>query len=145
MPSGADPRRAAIDFALGVGRRTMSNLRRFKHELADAQQAGLADRFWPFALLSAFSRVRRRRRIKILTPLVQEDLAALDAAVAVLRSHGLELSARAAAQAQKVRTSGSLQDALFAPGDPWDGPMHVVQGAMQRVDVILEELRRLRD
>lgn len=145
MASGADPRRDAIDCALGVGRRAMSNLRRFKNELADAQQLRQADLFWPLALLSAPARILRRRRIHRLTPLVQEDLAALDAVVEILRSHGFELPARAAAKAQRVRTSGSPTDALFAPDDPWDGPMHVVQGAMQRVEVILCELRRLRN
>lgn len=145
MPPRADPRRDAIDLALAVGRRAMSSLRLLEKELVDAQELRNTDMFWPLAVLSVPLRILRRRRIQRLMPLVQADLATLDEAVEILRSHGLELSARAAAKGQKVRSSGRLANALFPPDDPWDGPMHVVLGAKLRVEGILGELRRSRN
>lgn len=145
MPAITDAQRAAIDFALGVGRRASSDLRRCKAELGDASEANAAQMFWPLALLTWLPRLLRQRRLERLSAQIQHDLQDLDAAVDVLRAHGIELPARAAARCRRVVPAGAWEEHLFGEHQPFDRPLHVVQSAMRRVDAVQSELRRRRE
>lgn len=134
----------AIDMALEVGRGALGKLRRLRSEIADAQGAeDSGRRFWPIAVFSLFRRGGQRRRIAGMTADVQQDLAALDAAVETLREAGAALPDREGFRAAKG-TRPVAPPSWFGRRDPWQGPLHVVDTTLARVERILDVLRTLR-
>ncbi|MFO1076155.1 MAG: hypothetical protein U1E73_00350 [Planctomycetota bacterium] len=135
----------AIDAALEVGRTALGKLRRLRGEIADAQAAeGAGWRFWPIAVLAMFGQHRRRRQIREMTAELQNDLAALDAAVDSLREAGVRLPEGAGVRAASATRTQPPPAPWAVRRDPWRGPMQVVEGALSRVERILDVLRQTR-